>query len=343
MVSIAEATHLRQSAIGRGLAFIYSSACHPDNFRLYAADYLCCFCCIAGTSDDSDLRKLARVMGTERVRAWQRQRSRLPTQLDAEHLCDLIFGCDAAERLGVRDSQFKGRLREAAGNFSSRDLLFFDPATEAPAIDLPADCKCGTINPRGRRKCSHCNRRLRMQSVYWVWFVALTRSYTAQRLGIRLGAPCVQVFKWLPAMRPYPAPSENGDGLDFYWAIYAVTHLVYVLNDFSAYRLSPSWLPEEYEFLKSNVHHAIETNDPETTGEFLDSLKSFGLSDQHPAIRAGTNYLLASQNEDGSWGDPDAEDVYERYHPTWTAIDGLRAYRWRGERLSLQRFKPFLR
>jgi hypothetical protein len=35
-------------------------------------------------------------------------------------------------------------------------------------------------------------------------------------------------------------------------------------------------------------------------------------------------------------------DTYQRYHPTWTAIDGLRDYRWRGERLSFPRIKPLL-
>jgi hypothetical protein len=38
-----------------------------------------------------------------------------------------------------------------------------------------------------------------------------------------------------------------------------------------------------------------------------------------------------------------AKDLYHRYHPTWTAIDGLRLYRWRGERLSFQRLLPTLR
>jgi len=36
-------------------------------------------------------------------------------------------------------------------------------------------------------------------------------------------------------------------------------------------------------------------------GEFLDSLKSFGLAENHPLILKGVNYLLATQNPDGSW------------------------------------------
>ncbi len=78
-------------------------------------------------------------------------------------------------------------------------------------------------------------------------------------------------------------------------------------------------------------------------GEFLDSLRAFGLEDTHPLIRTGVEFLLSSQNADGSWGDPGAKDVYHRYHPTWTAIDGLRQYRWRGRRLSFPKLMPMLR
>jgi hypothetical protein len=70
--------------------------------------------------------------------------------------------------------------------------------------------------------------------------------------------------------------------------------------------------------------------DAESTGELLDTLKSFGLSEAHPLIQKGKDFLLASQNPDGSWGDLSAKDIYERYHPTWTAIDGLREYAWHG-------------
>jgi hypothetical protein len=60
--------------------------------------------------------------------------------------------------------------------------------------------------------------------------------------------------------------------------------------------------------------------------------------------RSGTamDYLLATQNPDGSWGDVEAEDIYDRYHPTWTAIDGLREYAWRGERLQSPRLMRLL-
>lgn len=174
-----------------------------------------------------------------------------------------------------------------------------------------------------------------MMSRYGVWVDAITRSYIGERFGVRLGASLADVMKWLPAMRPYPR-YNGGNDPDFYWAVYAVTHVVYTLNDYSRYRLSPTWLPDEYAFLLRNLRKAILMEDPETMGEFLDTLKSFGLPEDHLLMLEGIRFLLARQNSDGSWGDSEVEDIYFRYHPTWTAIDGLREYAWHGQRLSLK-------
>ena len=341
-MSTAASIAKRDSAVKRGLAFIYSTACNPEHFQSYAEDYLCCFYCISATSSNPDLRQTARAFGRELARRWRRDYSEVPRTADANYVAALVFGNDAADRLGVRDNAFKEQLRKLAGDFDTRDYMLFDPATERPATDVPMECDCGVTNRRGRKICRRCKSQLTMTSAYWVWLIALTRSYTAERHGIKLGTSFRSVLKWLPAMRPYPSLDGTEDEFDSYWAIYAVTHVVYALNDYGSYRLSPTWLPKEYAFLKRSLTRALEMEDPETMGELLDSLKSFGLTSNHPLIRRGMDYLLSCQNEDGSWGNPDAEDIYERYHPTWTAIDGLREYAWRGERLSLQRLRPLV-
>ncbi len=61
-------TSHRDSAIRRGLAFIYTTACEPANFYSYGSAYLCCFYCISATSRDSELRRMARAWD-ENVRA----------------------------------------------------------------------------------------------------------------------------------------------------------------------------------------------------------------------------------------------------------------------------------
>jgi len=171
---------------------------------------------------------------------------------------------------------------------------------------------------------------------------ALASTYVSERCGILFGARYLDVLKWLPAMRPYPVGADEDVELQRD-AIYAVTHIVYSLNDYGTYRLSARWLPREFAFLKMNVAGACERKDPELLGELLDSLKAFGLRASHPLIRRGSKFLLESQNEDGSWGDPDEESLRRRCHTTWTAIDGLRTYAWRGERLSFPEINSMLK
>lgn len=330
----------RKRAIKRGIEFVYHTACQPENFELYGFDYLCCFDCIASTSKDHDVRRLARNMGQERARQWRKDNPEVIPGADADAIANLVFGSYAADRLGVPDKHLKTQINKAAGGFTALDYFRFDSLREPPPEDIPDECECGTYNQRGRRRCAKCRAPLEAMSRYALWLDALTRSYTGERYGVRLGASFADVIKWLPLMRPYPDYRE-GDNADFYWAIYAVTHVVYTLNAYSQHSLSPRWLPHEYSFLKRNLKQAIVMEDPETMGEVLDTLKSFGLSTDHSLIKKGLDYLLSSQNSDGSWGDMAAEDIYQRYHPTWTAIDGLRDYSWR-RGLSFPELKPLL-
>jgi hypothetical protein len=280
-------------------------------------------------------------MGRERARQWRLDHSALPKKVDAEVIADFVHGHYAAARLGERDERLKGQIRRAAPRFTPQDYLWFDPDREPPPVDVPEDCECGADNPRGRKVCRRCKRRLKRMSRYWAYMDALTRSYTGERYGVILGATFASVIKWLPHMRPYRG-YEGGENAEFYEEVYAVTHVVYTLNDYSRYRLSTRWLPQEYEFLKAALERVIESDDPEMLGEIMDSLRSFGLTSRHPLIRDAVDYLREKQNDDGSWGDVHTENIYQRYHPTWTAIDGLREYRWRGERLSFPKLLPLL-
>ena len=179
-----------------------------------------------------------------------------------------------------------------------------------------------------------------MSNRHIVWAEALCATYWFERHGLNLEARFADVIKWLPTLRPYPG-RKNADYSEFFYMTYTVTHIVYTLNGYGLYNLSPLWLPHEFKFLRANLKEAIDLDNPDMVGEFLDSLKAFGLSDDHPIIRPGINYLLSKQNPDGSWGDSD-DDIFHRFHATWTAIDGLRDYAWRGERLSYPKLLPLL-
>lgn len=320
----------RNAAIERGLDFIYRFGRKRECFNDYGSLLICCFALVAATSRNPKLRRPGHERAKQLLRRWSALHPRLPADVDSDLLLDFVLVNYAQRRLGSRDAAGTAAINLAARNFSVSDLLGFDPREEPPPDDLSYRCVCGFLNPRGRKVCKQCKRRLRLRSRYKVWMDALANTYVAERSGVIFGARYADVLKWLPVMRPYPTDDEEllRD------AIYAVTHIVYTFNDYHTFRLSPRWLPREFAFLKANVASACARRDPEVLGELLDSLRAFGLSFSHPLIQRGTGYLLAAQNKDGSWGDPGEENVRTRCHTTWTAIDGLRSYAWRGERLS---------
>jgi hypothetical protein len=332
----------REQAMYRGLKFIYRTSRDANNFDDYGADYLWCFYTLAASVDDPHLRDMALRMGRERVNRWRRDHRRLPPDVDAGVVADFAFGSDAADNLTVPDANIKEQIRVAAARFSARDYLSFDPLTEPPPGDVPEECENdGTENPRGSKVCQVCKQPLTMKSRYDVWYDALITTYSGDHYGVKLGAHYSDVLRWLPTMRPYRG-RENGANPDFYDSVYAVTHVVYTLNNYSLYRLSPAWLPQEFAFLRSNLKEAIALKDVDMLGEFMDTLKSLGLTRSDDNIRAGMDYYLAHQNRDGSWGGMDEEDIYNRYHPTWNGICALSEYAWHGERLSFPDVKPLL-
>src|SRR6266850_8105574 len=331
-----------EASIKRGLNFLYRVANKPEGFDSYGSLLICCFALVGATSRDANLRQLARSRAQKLAQRWSRLHPAVPPDATTDLVLNFAMVRYALSRLGARDGVLDAQICAAAKRFSVQDLLGFNPVSEPPANDLPYPCDCGLKNQRGRTFCKQCKRRLEIQSRYRVWMGALASTYVSERCGLLVGARYLDVLKWLPTMRPYPVGGpENVEFLRD--AIYAVTHIVYTLNDYGTYRLRPGWLPREFAFLKANVAPACERKDPEVLGELLDSLKAFGLRASHPLIMRGTRYLLAEQNEDGSWGDAHEENIRTRCHTTWTAIDGLRTYTWRGERLSRPEVKSMLK
>jgi hypothetical protein len=313
-------------AVRRGVDFVYKTAKDAKNFGEYGSDYLWCFYTIAATTSDPVLKRRATKMAMERGREWRRIHPRVPADADAEDIADLVFGALAADSLGLRNDQMKRDLAAAAARFSPRDFLKFDPATEPIPTDVPEACNWCQENKVSGVRCRKCMSEPgpRMDP-YDVLCDAVIATYTGDRYGVPLGGSLRDVLQWVPRLRPYPK-FEQATREQYESVAYAVTHIVYALNDYTFSKLQPEWLPQEYEFLLEHLKQNIAANDAETMGEFLDTLMSFGLTMEHPLIRTGTEYLLSVQNPDGSWGDAKDKDIYKRYHPTWTSVNGLMDY-----------------
>jgi len=332
----------RSIAMLRALAYIDQSASKPANFAEYGTDYVYCFYSIAASARDPELSGEAERIGRRAAKRWAASHAVVTADANADDIADLAFGWLAASQLGQDDGRIKPELRKAAVRFTAVDYLQFDPAREPPPSDIPEMCPHDSVwNPRGATVCKKCGRALQMQSKYDVWLDALITSYTGDRYGIQLGAPYREVLQWTPSMRPYLDRNQTNHAV-FYDTVYAITHVVYTLNDYGQHLLPRDLLPQEYSFLKRNLREAIALHDPETMGEFLDSLKSFGLNTSDDVIRTGMSYLLSTQRPDGTWSAPNEMDPYTLYHSAWTGIDGLKDCRWQGEGLSFPELRPLL-
>ena len=282
----------------RGLRFLHLHSLDEENFENWAGDYLWCFYCVSRTAGDSDLAGLAREIGEQYARRWIASEAGRPPLDDAGEVSYYVSLLHVASLLGADNPQLRRRLLQRIRRFPAREYLGFDPQREAPPSEP------------GRSR-------------YDIWCDALVLTYTGDGCGIPMGASYVDVLRWLPQMRPYRA-----EGAEFRDMVLAITHLVYTLNDYNRYRLSPEWLPQEFEFLRENLKGPVAAGDAELLGEFVDCLRAFGLPETDAVVNSGVEYLLASQNADGSWGDIHESDVHKRYHTAWTAIDGLREYTW---------------
>ena len=274
-----------------------------DDQRAFAADgedLLLFYYEMSVTSADASLRRLAAARGHELALRWFGLHPVVPAGASPDALLMLAGGAWVSERFGVPAGGLRKAIRRAAPAYSAKDFLGFDAALGPPPSILSVKAR------------------------YDMWCDALITAYTGDLIGARFGATYAQVIRWLPAMRPYPPPVMQSE---FDAVTYSITHAIYTLNRYNVYAVDRDCLGPEFTWLTGHLPDVIRLKDAETTGEFLDTLRSFGMTDADAPVRAGVEFLLSAQNADGSWGDPNGTDTYTRYHSTWTAIDGLREYR----------------
>lgn len=116
--------------------------------------------------------------------------------------------------------------------------------------------------------------------------------------------------------------------------IYQLTHEIFMPYRYGELRDSGFFDDDDLEYLAGALpvltRRSIATRDPDLAGELVLCMEYLDLIGS-PAYREGIDYLLNSQNEDGSWGDyPDAErefgelaDYHVYLHTTKVALSGL--------------------
>ncbi len=293
----------RDKAVDSGIRFLESVASDPRYAAGNSEDLLWCFYTMSVAAGNPGVRKTTGVIARKLALDWQRLHTSLPPHATPDDLVNYATAVYAANQLGIATPGLREQMRAAAATFSVQDFFGFNPKVGPPTA--------------GRSR-------------YDAWCDALITAQAGALIGITFGAQYSEVIQWLPAMRPYPSHAIGNHA--FYAAVYAVTHVIYTMNNYSVFAVDRSCLEPEWEYLKANLQETIRIEDPETTGEFLDSLRAFGLTNRNSIIQSGVSYVLSKQNPDGSWGNPKDPDIYNRYHSTWTAINGLMEYRFRPAR-----------
>jgi hypothetical protein len=305
----------RQRATASGMHFI-AAACADDQVRRYlGTGLLYSLRSLARSSADAQLRSWARGLGRQAFRTWEQACLQAADPQDSDWVGDAVRGYAAGTGLGLRRDAMRPYLRRAARRFDATTLIGFDARLGPPPAHQPG--------------------------AFRIWCVGLTSAWCGERFGVPLGARYGAVLRWLPAMRDYHHAWSGAPGR-FEEVAYAVTHVVYTLNDYGECLLDPRWLPDEYLFLRAALPVAIANGDADLAAELLDTLRAFGVADADPLVRSAYRFLIDTQNADGSWGRFGARTFYTGFHATWAAVDGLRDYRWTGPRLAFPELLPRL-
>src|SRR5689334_21263325 len=140
MANATEELRARDTAIERGLDFIYRFGSTRQCFANYGSFLICCFALVAATSRNPKLRSLARERAKQLLLRWSQMHRFVPAGASSDLLHEFVLVHYAQRRIGVRDFAGVTSVRLTARKFSACDLLGFDPCKEPPPDDLPYRC-----------------------------------------------------------------------------------------------------------------------------------------------------------------------------------------------------------
>ncbi|OQR90899.1 periplasmic binding protein [Thraustotheca clavata] len=147
---------------------------------------------------------------------------------------------------------------------------------------------------------------------------ALTMTWYANHLEIMLGCTYGTVFKWIPSLYPYAAPSELTDK-EYLDQCYLISRLVLTLTNFGSLQLTVDLLPHEYHFMQQHFDTHLARSDLHIVGSFARALKGY-LPKPTAVLERAMAFVLCSQSEDGSWQQLESETPEELVHKSAVAL-----------------------
>ena len=323
----------KRLAITRGLDFLQTLG--EQLFRnrqlstKHGADLLLPFYVPPARAPGSDVERHALRVATRLASEWRarvRESSRhLPPRVAPSELLDLMQGAYSLECLGMAEPLLHAQLLERSAAYGSVDFFKFDPTAGPPPDGLREDCACGAKVGAHASECGVCKRAAVPMSQFDVYLEALVWSFHGCRMRIGLGACFYDVLRQVCAAfgRLYPRRGSLGEK-DRHYLTYALTHVIYALNNFDERSLPPSLFPPTVpSYLQEQLRAAIRADDPDLTGEILDCLKCLGEGGS-AAVTEGERFLVSRQSSaDGGWVCKGEADLYSRYHASLVAVAAL--------------------
>ena len=261
-----------------------------------------------GAARASEEERHALKVATELALVWRgRNRGRrLTSGTPPSELLDLMQGVYTLECLGMADGSrdLRQQLEERCAAYGVEDFLRFDPAVGEPGGAVREVCLCGARPQAGARECPACRRPAVPMSRFDVWLEALVWTFHGCRMRIGLGACFFTVLQQLGQAfcELYPL-RERLSQKDSHYLCYALTHVIYALNNFGERSLPASLFPAPVVgFLCEQLQRAMAADDPDLAGELLDCLKCLGVT--HQVTRHAERFLVARQSQGDAGPNP---------------------------------------
>ena len=288
-----------EAAVERGLSYLETFLRPEEHFKAHWHDFVFEFHNIARTATDPELSARARRTVEEVVVRAKGSGFELGWDVtlgDCDRFAKALHGC---EMLGIEPVEPRERVEFLTRRLTSAVRRYPIEPTETAKEDFERRCR-NLINA----------------------YIGLSLNFPVHYGFAEALADCLE-------LRPYEQ-TEALDARAFIRLGFLVTHIVYTVSHYNELLIDPGLLEPERRFMCKSIERLIDIDERELVGEYLDALRTAGLSEEDPLLDGAVSWLVGKQNSDGSWGDPGHERTYKRYHPTMTAVQGLRAYKRTG-------------